>query len=478
MGSWRLTLDLWTRADLRPKEFAISFVSSFAEELPTHFPDEWDDINDDPAIVSARDFGAAVDMWLSNSIRCGRSIMASRHKRSSLIICFLCGQSRQPHSIFLDLEGVAGGDAVVAASARLFHRWVTISNADFGRLCCENEWKHKNVIEQFVEDDGGVIPWKVFHQKITTGLPGVYWSTYFGPAIAEWLGVDRVATLPWPRVERHAGGFFAVRSSSPMDWQADTELDRRALKHLGEDRVFDMAQRQRPLQTPPLPIPDYYPEATRAPRRVRTKAKVVDLSERLRSAAEADKHPQAQARLVHTVKFFRSMGFFSSCVAMTDVELATRLDFMQAKKWRSGFDPNRPTFELEVLKWDAQRVWWDDTEVDAGEGNDVYVELLQDWGKISRGAFEPRDVAECWDAPEGPIYVSFMLGGRACDIAPRYLEDYFDVGVIGQINRLIDGEGMAFQVYEAFDQTAFVIVLDESEKGVLEKERGWKFMDL
>jgi hypothetical protein len=58
---------------------------------------------------------------------------------------------------------------------------------------------------------------------------------------------------------------------------------------------------------------------------------------------------------------------------------------------------------------------------------------------------------------------------------PQFLDDYIDLGIWSEINQIIGTTGMRFELYEPFDQTAFVVALSADEKRRLQKERGWNF---
>ena len=58
--------------------------------------------------------------------------------------------------------------------------------------------------------------------------------------------------------------------------------------------------------------------------------------------------------------------------------------------------------------------------------------------------------------------------------APEYLEDWIDPRIITPINESIAASGRQFTLVQPFDQTAFVLALDDQERAALEG-RGWCF---
>ncbi|MBE2319026.1 hypothetical protein DVA67_023835 [Solirubrobacter sp. CPCC 204708] len=118
-------------------------------------------------------------------------------------------------------------------------------------------------------------------------------------------------------------------------------------------------------------------------------------------------------------------------------------------------------------------MWFSDIERDVLEGNDVYVSAFAEWARISRGAFEPRNVRERWRGERATI--SFELDGTAHSVRAAPQGDFLDLCVLDGINRLIDGR--RFEVHRAdgaLGQVAFVVALTAREKRALER-RDWAF---
>jgi hypothetical protein len=185
--------------------------------------------------------------------------------------------------------------------------------------------------------------------------------------------------------------------------------------------------------------------------------------------------------VAEAVTFYRAWGFFTKSAALSNSELADQLFQAWDSEYNDEFNRDisfdKQDIELFILRQDETRVWWADTECDVLEGNERYVEALQRWGEISRGAFQPTAVRERWASDEGPIEIEFMLDKQRHRIQPRYLDDYLDVGILHDINEIIRHTGVQFAVYEFFDQTAFILALTEREKQLLQAERGWRFAD-
>lgn len=179
--------------------------------------------------------------------------------------------------------------------------------------------------------------------------------------------------------------------------------------------------------------------------------------------------------VMQTAAYFRELGFFAREAGLSDEELATKIEDVYAAEWGGEFDATSPHADYFILKADADRVWWQDTEADVCGENKVYEQVLPEWGRISGGSFTPSDITEVWEDEEGPVTVEFAQDRRRHLVEPEYVEDYIDMGIITEINELIGPSERRFELADTGDQTAFLICLSSDEKTRLIRERGWKF---
>lgn len=184
--------------------------------------------------------------------------------------------------------------------------------------------------------------------------------------------------------------------------------------------------------------------------------------------------PASNESIAERVAALRSVGLFADRSDLDDAALAAEVEAGIADSWGDALEPDDPLLDLVVAEQDHQRVWWQDLEADVAEGNEVYVQTLTSWAAISVGAFEPEAITENWASDEGPVTVAFSLGDDAHELAPAYLEDWIDPGVLASINALMAPAGRRFELYKSFDQTAFVMALTDLERQALET-RGWCF---
>jgi hypothetical protein len=174
------------------------------------------------------------------------------------------------------------------------------------------------------------------------------------------------------------------------------------------------------------------------------------------------------------VRDLRALGFFAD-PARSDAEVVAEV----AELLEEGREPapSDATAELEIARFDEDRVWWADTEADVAAGAKAYVRLVADLARISRGTFRPTRVEEAWADDHGPIRLAIRLPDRILEAAPRYLDDYLDIeGLLPQLNAALPAGGPRFELYTPFDQTAAIVCVTLDERARLEA-RGWSFAE-
>jgi hypothetical protein len=174
------------------------------------------------------------------------------------------------------------------------------------------------------------------------------------------------------------------------------------------------------------------------------------------------------------VAALRDLGLFADRPDLSNEDITQRVEATLDEMHGGDLRPDDPLLELVVAALDESRVWWGDLEADVGAGSEAYVTTLEQWAAISDGAFEPEDLRETWDSPEGPVTVGFTLGGEHVELRPEYLEDWLDPRIVTPINARIAASGRQFGLFQAFDQSLFLMALTSDERRALEA-RGWCF---
>jgi len=210
--------------------------------------------------------------------------------------------------------------------------------------------------------------------------------------------------------------------------------------------------------------------------------------------------------LIISVKYFRSLGFFSQEADLSNEQLVLRI-FGEGKEaglsisnpspaedvvredtgdpefdamiWRS-IRPRPDYPDWNLVSRDKSRVWWEDGEGDITPGDEVYVCTLMAWSRISRGTFLPTNAREVWHKPkawpECKVKLEFLLNGRKKLLEPWDSFGWIDYSLIESINKLIAKTGFAYYSFDTQDQTTGLVVLTSEEKHRLVEERNWKFL--
>lgn len=182
---------------------------------------------------------------------------------------------------------------------------------------------------------------------------------------------------------------------------------------------------------------------------------------------------EAHKWTIDFIRFYRNLDFFAAQKGLSDEALADQILEFINWEFSSAFNPYDKEMELMILSYDKDRVWFYDTEC-VVEGNDEYAGALQEWAKISRGAFLPTDVSEKWDSENGPIRIKFKLNNSMHEFIPALNDDWFDMTILDRLNSLIGHTEYSF-VVAYMGQAALVVALTDQERKTIEKERGCKF---
>ena len=232
--------------------------------------------------------------------------------------------------------------------------------------------------------------------------------------------------------------------------------------------------------------------------------------------------PAQGARPIDSLGFLREFGFFAQYAGMTEEQVFEELKQVAEEQPLQELSPaarevfDRVEFDklqqalkqfADTMGWgaselaspagqgrhpdvllarfDRQRIWCRHTEMDFGPGLKTYERVIREWAAILRGTFEPASVWEHWGflagarallfSGGGRIRVEIAIDGRTHTLKPKVESDWLDVGVLQQINRLIQKSAMQFESVQCWGQDAYVTVLTAEEKRRLEGERGWRF---
>ena len=150
---------------------------------------------------------------------------------------------------------------------------------------------------------------------------------------------------------------------------------------------------------------------------------------------------------------------------------ASELSLLFQKDWGVPPDPHKPWDDLYLLSYDTKRVWQGDPEASVAKGENVYVEVLKEWSRISGDPLRLTELSEDWESDKGPITVSLLHGGKTAILRPAYLDDWLDLDLLKQINVLIEAENKML-TYAVNGNFSIVCAVTPDEANQIRKDRG------
>jgi hypothetical protein len=254
MKKSRMQMTIWTRAPIQKAKTGARFLEALATSFPEGFPPRWGQSEPLSIEASPTDYSKVATLW--EKLGPERGLLLGYSRALGVNVDFMLGPTMRPHEIwFFFPHKLVESLLSIQRTLKLFSSWLTLLNADFALLCLEREWVSKNVLQQYLEEDGSTDPWKVFGNDIRKGLPGVYWCSFVGSAFSQWIGRPKLADVPWPHVEQVGTGFLLRRSERPETWEKETKQDKALISHLGRERFFDIADPDRKMSVLDLPMP-------------------------------------------------------------------------------------------------------------------------------------------------------------------------------------------------------------------------------
>lgn len=168
------------------------------------------------------------------------------------------------------------------------------------------------------------------------------------------------------------------------------------------------------------------------------------------------------------VRFYQRLGFFAGQDPSSILQ-------RYSEEYCLAPDPYKPWDDAFLLALSDGDVWASDPEADVCAENLVYSEIFPAWAQISAGAFEPTEISESWEGPEGPITLKFLLGDRPSIVSPDYQDDWIDLAVLQQINALIAPSGRQFECF-VDGNFALVLCLTPAQKEAMRTQRQFPFV--
>ena len=87
-------------------------------------------------------------------------------------------------------------------------------------------------------------------------------------------------------------------------------------------------------------------------------------------------------------------------------------------------------------------------------------------------AFSPTQIIERWHSDDGPADIEFMMGSQRCMVThPNQRDDFLNIAIISDINRLISDSGYHFAVCDNLGMPNWLVALTCEEEDALRRDR-------
>lgn len=177
--------------------------------------------------------------------------------------------------------------------------------------------------------------------------------------------------------------------------------------------------------------------------------------------------------LLNQLDVLRPLGFFTSSAGPPDASLAEQLEG-RIRDEIGGAVGELMEYPALIAILDENRVWSGAMQRDWFKGNDLYVELLNDWAHISRGFFQPQNVREEWNDDGTEVRVVFTLDDRECVLLPEVKGNWLDPDLPTKVNKLWQHPEYRFRHFDTpWPELMSVVVLNDAEADTLFWKDGW-----
>ncbi|MGE0494403.1 MAG: hypothetical protein AB7S38_34645 [Vulcanimicrobiota bacterium] len=178
------------------------------------------------------------------------------------------------------------------------------------------------------------------------------------------------------------------------------------------------------------------------------------------------------------VEFYQKLGFFASQEENLKARLTT---YLTEDKPLADFDDNNPAYDLFLLGCDPTRAMLESPKVEAlAPDKKVYIQILQQLEKISRGAFRPRQIVEAWKGPQGPVEIRYQQDGKTYTLEAHDRDNRIDPSLLLQLNLAILASGLQFELsifmHPQEGEHFLITVLNREERFEIERHRRLPFI--
>lgn len=233
-------IEIKTDKYLGRRVFVHRLLDAWCKTLSPSLTPEFFDLGE-PIRHSFDDYGidSAVEMWLSN----GMGLMLRRRSKPKFIAEIDWFEREKgldprlfPWSCSVSLHRDAGDDL----AQKLLTFMIDQFEAAYGYVTDDDDLRRKHFVT-FEDSTGTTEMYEGLDIEEDEVLPGIYWTTYFGPWAVGKIGKGRFRDLEAEKIVRINSGFLvtAYRSSSEIGSAKAAEIEEEMKGKLGSEHFFD-----------------------------------------------------------------------------------------------------------------------------------------------------------------------------------------------------------------------------------------------
>lgn len=189
-------------------------------------------------------------------------------------------------------------------------------------------------------------------------------------------------------------------------------------------------------------------------------------------------------KVIGNINVLRSAGFFEKYEELTNLQVYDSLYSIRKKKYseifKEPYDPGMELGVIELAEYDNTKLLFLDLEADVAKDNNVYINVINAFSKLSNNQFQPKEIKEKWESETGPIKVSFISNDSLVLFEPEYNSDWLHESVFTicqkelekKNTRIVDclsDDGMGY------GQAIAIMRLSKDEQKILESKLNLKF---
>ena len=189
-------------------------------------------------------------------------------------------------------------------------------------------------------------------------------------------------------------------------------------------------------------------------------------------------------KVVENINVLRSVGFFEKYEELTNLQVYDSLYSIRKEKYseifKKTYDPGMELGVMELAEYDNTKLLFLDLEADVAKDNNVYINVINAFSKLSNNKFQPKEIKEKWESETGPIKVSFISNDSLVLFEPEYNNDWLNESVFSTCLKELTNKDV--RIVECLSDDGFgygqaiaLMRLTKEEQKILETKLNLKF---